>query len=149
MDVGLSVPYGAKYDHGAGRAGSSAARAHPTDPERGEQDRTRDDSQVQPTVQIIRKFMVMRQVCGQAGKPIHRSGAGSALVRLTRAKHIPVILREVQSDETGLMSSWEVSLQVGVQTHGIHREAWACLQLSWRPTSYSVAQAGTDDLELS
>lgn len=149
VDVALSVPYRAKYDHRAGRAGSSTARAHPTDPERGQQDRTRDDSQVQPRVQIIRKFMAMRQVHGQTAKSIHRSGARSALVRITRVRHTPAILMEVQSDDTGLTSSWEVSLQVGVQTNGIHSQAWACLQLSWRPTSYSVAQAVTDDPELS
>ena len=149
VDVGLSVPYGAKYDHGAGRAGSLTAGAHHTAPERGEQGRTRDDSQVQSRVQIIRKFMVMRQLCGQAGKSIHSSAAGSALVRITRARHIPAILREIQSDETGLTSSWEVSLWFGVQTNGIHGQAWACLQPSWRPPSYSVAQVGTDGPELS
>lgn len=93
--------------------------------------------------------MAMRQVHGQAAKSIHRSGARSALVRITRARHTPAILREVQSDDTGLTSSWEVSLQVGVQTNGIHSQAWARLQLSWRSTSYSVAQAVTDDPELS
>ena len=149
VDVGLSVPYGSKYDHGAGRAGSSTARAHPTAPESSEQGRTRDDSQVHPNVQIIRKFMAMSQVRSEAEKSIHRSAAGSALVRITRTRHIPAILREIQSDETWLMSSWEISLLAGVQTNGIHGQAWPCLQMSWRPRSYSVAQAGTDSPELS
>lgn len=124
MDVGLSVPYGPKYAHGAGRAGSSTAGAHPTVPKRGEQGRTRDDSQVQPRVQTIRKFMAMRQDCGQSGKSSQTSVAGSPLVRSTRARHIPVIFREIQIDETGLTSSWKVSLQVGVQTNGIHGQLW-------------------------
>lgn len=37
MGVGLSVPWRAKNDPRDGREGSSTARAHPTDPERGEQ----------------------------------------------------------------------------------------------------------------
>lgn len=147
MDVGLSVPCGAMYHHGAGRAGSSTAGDHPTAPERGEQGRPRDDSQVQPRVWIIRKFMGMREVRGQAGKSIHRSAAGSALVKITRARHVPAILREVQSDETGLTSSWEGSLWAGVQTNGIHGQG--LLQLTWRATSYGVAQAGIGGSELS
>lgn len=51
------------------------------------------------------KLLVMRDVGGQADKSIHRSEAGSGLMRIIRVSHSPAKLEEVQSDVTGLRSS--------------------------------------------
>ena len=69
------------------------------------------------------KFVVMRQVRGQARRSICRSGSGSGPVIITWVRHSLVINRQVHSDEAGPRSSQEVSLQIRVQINTVYVQA--------------------------
>lgn len=100
-------------------------------PPNGEQGRQEMEARFNQESRSSGKLLVMRHVCGQADKSIHRSEAGSGLMRIIRVSHSPAKLEEVQSDATGLRSSWEVYRPGSRPT---------CLQLSCRLISHSVAQ---------
>lgn len=81
----LPKGWGAKCNHKASKAGALLARAL-TVPEQGERGRHKDGKQVQLRVQILSKFMVMRQVQDQARKSICRLVSGSGPMRVTRVR---------------------------------------------------------------
>lgn len=76
------------------------------------------------------KFVVMRQIQGQARKLNGMSGSGPVMV--TRVRHSPVITGQFHCDEIESRSSSEVGPQVWIQISGVHGQAEVWRWRSWR-----------------
>lgn len=81
-----------------------------------QQNRSSDDKQVQPRVQIPRQDHSNRECPRASWEVVSKPGSVLGLETVSRVRHVPATAGKVYSDEAGLRSSQKSSLQYSIFT---------------------------------